>query len=176
MVRLLAKSLIDSAPDTADHGAASESHPAYVPPPQVLKKLVWRQKDAGGSETVSMSAATYYKLLEMAMRPLFDEEAYLKKFPDIREAVKAGTIPSGLRHFVTNGYLEGRGGLKCEVDEAWYCQTYPDVAAAIRAGKVRDAKHHFEDFGFFEGRVPGKAYLGPSAEWRELEKRHAMKK
>ena len=154
--------------------AAPDAQPAYLPPPQVLKKLVRRQREISGGDTVTMHVNTYYKLLEMAMKGLFDEAAYLAKFPDVQKVVKAGVIPSALRHYVTNGYAEGRAALACDVDEDWYRKTYPDVAEAIRAGKVRDCKHHFEDFGFFEGRVPSRAYLGIVAEWRELEKRHAL--
>lgn len=164
-------SIADAAPDRS---MATSS--AYLPPPQILKKLVRRQKEAGGGETVTMSLNTYYRLLETAMKGLFDEAAYLAKFPDVAAAVKSGVIHSALRHYVTNGYLEGRAALSCEVDDNWYRQTYPDVADAIRRGKVRDSKHHFEDFGFFEGRVPSRAYLGPAAEWRDLEKHHAMNK
>ncbi len=177
MARALGKTnalSVASAPETAPDKSPVTPAP-YLPPPQILKKLLRRQKE-NGAETVTMSLNTYYRLLEAAMKGLFDEAAYLARFPDVAAAIKSGIIPSALRHYVTNGYLEGRAALSFEVDDVWYRQTYPDVADAIRRGKVRDSKHHFEDFGFFEGRVPSRACLGPAAEWRELEKHHVMNK
>lgn len=42
----------------------------------------------------------------------FDEEGYLQLYPDIAAAVKSGAIYSGWRHFVTNGFAEGRRWLR----------------------------------------------------------------
>ena len=38
----------------------------------------------------------------------FDEASYLRQYPDIREAVEAGGLPSGHAHFLDRGYFEGR--------------------------------------------------------------------
>jgi SAM-dependent methyltransferase len=38
----------------------------------------------------------------------FDEEWYLKNYPDVARAVKAGTFLSGLQHFLAFGKAEGR--------------------------------------------------------------------
>ena len=38
----------------------------------------------------------------------FDEEWYLKNYPDVAKAVKAGVFPSGLQHFLAFGNAEGR--------------------------------------------------------------------
>ena len=146
----------------------------YLPPAAIMKKLIRRQKGADGKESVTMSIHTFHKLMEAALVGIFDEKAYLEKFADIRTAVKARTIPTGLRHFVTDGYFEGRAPLKYEVDDAWYLKTYPDVALAIKSGKVQNGAHHFEVFGFAEGRVPNKDFQRIVAEWRELEKKQAM--
>lgn len=39
----------------------------------------------------------------------FPEEAYLRRYPDVREAVEAGLCASGESHYRTFGYYEGRG-------------------------------------------------------------------
>lgn len=152
-------------------GGAPEKPAYYLPPHTLMKRLIRRGRAPGGEETVTMSAKTFNKLVEAAAAPLFDEAAYLERHEDIRSAVRAGRLHSGLDHFVTDGYLEGRPAFRYEVDEEWYIQTYPDVAEAIASGKVRDAAHHFEAFGFAEGRVPKKTFQRTVAEWRELEKK-----
>jgi hypothetical protein len=151
-------------------GAAS----GYMPPPSIFKKLFRRQKDTDGKETVTMSVPAFHKLLEAALSGGFDDQSYLEKFNDVRTAVKAGFIPSALRHYATDGYFEGRMPLKYAIDEAWYIKTYPDVAQAIKSGKVRDGAHHFRDFGYAEGRVPNINFQRVVAEWRDLEKKHSM--
>lgn len=118
-----------------------------------------------------MSVATFHKLMEAALSGLLDESAYVAKHADIRAAVKAGTLPSAFRHFVTDGYLEGRAPLRYDIDGEWYLKTYPDVAQAIKSGKVKDAAQHFEIFGFAEARVPNREFQKTVAEWRDLEKK-----
>lgn len=175
--KLLGRAAAGSA-SKASQPVTTEVQPAdaavYLPPATIMKKLIRRQKGSDGKETVTMSIQTFHKLMEAALTGIFDEKSYLEKFADIRTAVKARIIPTGLRHFVTDGYFEGRAPLKYEVDEAWYLKTYPDVALAIKSGKVNNGAHHFEVFGFAEGRVPNKDYQRIVAEWRELEKKHAM--
>jgi hypothetical protein len=146
----------------------------YVPPAAIFKKLIRRQKGTGSKDIVSMSTQTFYKLLEMALAGSFDEKAYMDKFADIRIGVKKGTIPSPLRHFVTDGYFEGRVPLKYDVDEEWYLKTYPDVAQAIKSGMVRNGAHHFEAFGFAEGRVPNKDFQKTVGEWHDLQRYYSM--
>lgn len=141
----------------------------YLPPPHIMKKLVVKHSAGAGRETVTMSLQTFQKLMEAAFSGVLDEAAYLDRNADIRTALKAGAVPSALRHFVTDGYFEGRGRFSYDVDEEWYLKTYPDVAQAIKSGKVKNATHHFEAFGFLEGRVPNPALQQTVAEWRALE-------
>jgi hypothetical protein len=154
-----------SSPGTSSHGSG------YIPPHALMKKLIRREKTASGDEMVTMPLVAFRKLLEAAVAGAFDEKHYLERYGDIREAVNAGRIHSGLDHFVNDGYLEGRPALAHAVDEEWYVSTYPDVALAIKSGKVRNAAHHFEVFGYSEGRVPNKSAQRVVAEWRELEKK-----
>ena len=126
----------------------------YVPPSQILSRLISRSTDAQGNSAVSMPADVFTKLLEAALAPGFDEAAYLSAHEDIRQGVESGVIRSGLRHFAAYGFFEGRAPVNLAFDSEWYRATYPDVERAIQSGQVRDAAHHFEAFGYAEGRVP----------------------
>lgn len=58
----------------------------------------------------------------------FDEQEYLRQNPDVAEAVRAGTIPSGKAHFEAFGKTEGRdeptkGGTELQLQRL---QTKPD--------------------------------------------------
>lgn len=44
----------------------------------------------------------------MATDTGFDEELYLSRYADIREAVKAGAFSSGYAHYIAHGKAEGR--------------------------------------------------------------------
>jgi hypothetical protein len=83
-----------------------------------------------------------------------DETWYLQRNPDIAEAMKAGIVESARRHFINDGYFEGRRPFPIVVDEAWYLAQYPEVADAVRAGVLESAQQHFDDHGYEEGRLP----------------------
>ena len=165
----------DTVDDSSDAlGRSAEIKPevlvaAYVPPPSVMKKLVRRSVGLTGEETVSMPAQVYNKLIEVALAAVFDEEAYLERFPDIKAAVEAGKLQSGLQHFLAFGYAEGRPPRRYAVDENWYLSTYRDVAKAVGGGHVNSAGQHFEAFGFAEGRAPNRTFEKTVADWRRLE-------
>ncbi|MGH7160137.1 MAG: hypothetical protein ACREFS_08680, partial [Acetobacteraceae bacterium] len=53
------------------------------------------------------------------------ELAYLKRYPDVAVAIKAGTVTSGLEHFLNFGRFEGRVWLGPEAKPA-----APDVSPA----------------------------------------------
>ena len=171
MAKFLGKSTFKSGvPDGANaFQGTSPPGSGYIPPHALMKKLIRREKTDSGEDTVTLPLIAFRKLLEAAVAGLFDEKQYLERYADIRDAVTAGRIQSGLEHFVNDGYLEGRPALTHAVDEEWYVSTYPDVALAIKSGKVRNAAHHFEAFGYSEGRVPNKNVQKTVAEWRELE-------
>jgi hypothetical protein len=84
----------------------------------------------------------------------FDEPWYLTKNPDVRDAVKRGTVPSAKQHYVLHGYYEHRMPAPIQVNEKWYIDAYPDVAKAIQAGIYKSAQAHFDIAGFREGRLP----------------------
>ena len=68
---------------------------------------------------------------------IFDERYYLANNPDIRTAVSAGTIRSGLEHFQRFGLAEGRVSVSVFYNEQSYLQANPDVAAAVQAGTFK---------------------------------------
>lgn len=156
---------------TAIEASARPEHQAaaYVPPPAIMKKLVRRSVGLTGEEIISMPAAVYNKLLEIALAAVFDEEEYLRRYPDISAAIEAGKLQSGLQHFLVFGYDEGRPPRRYDVDESWYLSTYRDVARAVGTGKIGCATEHFESFGYAEGRAPNRHYEKAVAEWRRLE-------
>jgi hypothetical protein len=84
----------------------------------------------------------------------FDEAWYLSKYPDVKDAVKRGLVPSGREHYLSHGYYEHRMPTAIHVNEKWYLQSYPDVAEAIRTGIYKSAQAHFDQSGFREGRLP----------------------
>jgi hypothetical protein len=83
-----------------------------------------------------------------------DERWYLQRYEDIARAVAKGDVASGRRHFIDDGYFEGRQPFPIEVDEKWYLAEYPDVADAIRVGDIASAQAHFDALGYMEGRRP----------------------
>ena len=164
-----------TAKDEGDAAKPAAVAPArYVPPPSVMKKLIRRTTGLAGKETVSMAGATYNKLIEALLVSLFDSEAYLARFPDIKTAIDEGRLPSALEHFLLFGYAESRAPMRYDVDEDWYLKAYPDVAEAVSSGKIKSATQHFDMFGYAEGRVPNKSFEKIVNDWRDIERRFAM--
>ncbi len=83
-----------------------------------------------------------------------DEAWYERQYPDIADAVAAGTLSRARDHFTAVGYFEGRMPGHIEVDEAWYLASYPDLAAAKQADGNFSGVQHFHHFGYYEGRLP----------------------
>jgi hypothetical protein len=85
---------------------------------------------------------------------LFDEGFYLTRYPDIAEALAAGTIASAHEHYLMRGYYENRLPYEISVDEEWYLDAYEDVKKAVRGGEFTSGQEHFDTRGFREGRLP----------------------
>ncbi len=83
-----------------------------------------------------------------------DEDWYLKEYPDVAAAIKAGVFSSAKSHFVECGYFEGRWPYAFEIDEDWYLKENPDVAEGIKRGGIKSARVHFFEHGYSEGRLP----------------------
>lgn len=73
----------------------------------------------------------------------FDEEWYLKQYPDVAEAGK-----DPIEHYLRFGATEGRNPSQ-RFDTQWYLQNYPDVAKAGMNPLL-----HYIRFGKAEGRQP----------------------
>lgn len=85
---------------------------------------------------------------------IFDEAFYLKSYPDVGAAVKAGAFQSGLEHFQKFGLRESRVLVSPLYDERFYLQNSAGVAAAVAAGGFSSGLEHYILFGEAEGRAP----------------------
>ena len=127
---------------------------SYVVPFKIIKNLIVIEAGKGGLQ-VKSSYDSFVDLVKNLLRSVeVDEEWYLKRYPDIKEAIERGEIASARAHFLDNGYFEGRLPGQSAVDAEWYASTYPDVAEGIKAGEFRSAQDHFDQFGYEEGRFP----------------------
>lgn len=126
----------------------------YLPPFEILKSCV-KVATLKGELTVS---CRYDAFVEMIRRLLVcievDEAWYLQRYPDVAEAVRAGTIPDARTHFVSDGYFEGRQPFPIHVDEAWYLRQNDGVADYVRRGLLESGQQHFDQNGYTEGRLP----------------------
>ncbi len=84
----------------------------------------------------------------------FDPEFYVLRYPDIGEALLAGTIASAHAHYLTRGYYENRMPYEISVDEEWYLDAYADVKQAVLKQAFDSGQEHFDTIGYREGRLP----------------------
>lgn len=127
---------------------------SYVPPFEILKQK-FRVVGANGKGRIDMKYADFIDLLKLMLRAVaVDEDWYRRSYPDVEDAIKAGTYKSAKHHFVEEGYFEGRLPYEFGVDEHWYKSNYPDIAAGLKAGALGSPKEHFIAHGYREGRLP----------------------
>jgi hypothetical protein len=127
---------------------------SYVPPFESLKQK-FRIIGANGRGRIDIKYADFIDLLKLMLRAVaVDEDWYRRSYPDVADAIKAGTYKSAKHHFVEDGYFEGRAPCEFSVDEAWYASAYPDIATGMKAGTIRSGKEHFISHGYKEGRLP----------------------
>jgi hypothetical protein len=108
-----------------------------------------------GELRVSLSYDDFIKIMRMMISGVeVDEAWYLREHEDIAHAVAGGSVESAKRHFLDDGYFEGRLPFPMPVDERWYLEHYPDVAESVRKGVVASAEQHFAEDGYREGRLP----------------------
>jgi hypothetical protein len=89
---------------------------------------------------------------KLAERRAFSEADYAALYPDIRDAIAAGNLPSGWAHYDRHGREEGR--LLCRFDEAFYLRSYPMVAAELDKGLAATPLEHFVLYGTGRGYIP----------------------
>lgn len=126
----------------------------YVPPFDLIRRSV-EISTVRGELRVNMSYEDFIKIIKMMIAGVeISEEWYTRTYEDIGKAIRDGGVKSAQRHFVEDGYFEGRMPFPIRVDEKWYLQQYPDVAESVRRGVVASAQVHFDEDGYREGRLP----------------------
>ncbi len=126
----------------------------YVPPFDLLRRSV-EISTVRGELRVSLSYDDFIKMIRLMIAGIeVDEAWYRQTYDDIGRAIQEGRIESAKRHFLDDGYFEGRLPFAVNVDEKFYEQTYPDVADSIRNGIVQSSQTHFDEDGYREGRLP----------------------
>ena len=100
----------------------------------------------------------------------FDEQDYLGRYEDVRNAVRRGELESGLQHYCTSGFFEGRLANLQVFDQDYYVRRNADVWKALEKGELAGAYEHFVTTGVNEGRAPNQQADVLIAEWRELMK------
>ena len=126
----------------------------YVPPFDLIRRSV-EVSTIKGELRVSVSYEDFITIIKMIIAGIEVNEAwYAETYEDISKAIREGSIRSAKRHFVDDGYFDGRMPFAIRVDEKWYPQQYPDVAESVRRGIVASGQVHFDEDGYREGRIP----------------------
>ncbi len=126
----------------------------YLVPFSVLKDSV-RLASVKGQLKLDITYDEFLNIMKRLLQAVpVDEAWYRETYPDVTDAIKAGTYRNCRHHFVENGYFEDRKPSPFKVDETWYLKTYPDVAEGIESGEIVSASDHFASHGYIEGRVP----------------------
>ncbi len=116
------------------------------------------------------------KGLTLGHRPSadFDGQSYRRANPDVDLAVRLGTLPHPLEHWLEVGVAEGRprhtspGSQPLapdmpwlRFDPIWYLQAYPEVAEEIDRGSYPSAADHYLERGRREGLNPNGLFSEP---------------
>ena len=126
----------------------------YVPPFDKVKEL-FNVNTVKGEVFVTANYDNFIKAIQLLLTGVAVDEAwYLRRYPDVAEAIEAGSAVSAHRHFVENGYFEGRFPAEPSIDEQWYLRQYPDVGESVSRGEFQSALRHFLQEGYREGRLP----------------------
>jgi hypothetical protein len=126
----------------------------YLPPFDVVRNGI-ATSSVHGELRVSMSYDSFLKIIKMFTASLdMDEAWYLRSNQDIAKVVQEGRLSSGRRHFIDDGYFEGRLPFPIKVDEQWYLAQNADVAEDVHKGVIASGQAHFDEFGYREGRLP----------------------
>ncbi len=126
----------------------------YIPPFAYLKSKATTDT-VNGQTMVHMSHDELVEMLRSIIINMdMDETWYMQRYPDVAEAVRAGTFKSAKDHFVNNGYFEGRMPFPIQVDERYYLSRYPELAESIRREVIASGQQHFDENGYLEGRRP----------------------
>ncbi|MCT7956719.1 transporter substrate-binding domain-containing protein [Laspinema palackyanum] len=97
----------------------------------------------------------------------FNENTYLQQNADVARAVANGSFNSGLHHWTTFGFKEGRTP-QIAFSENFYRDYYPDVATAITNGGFSSGLEHYARFGAAEGRASVASDTRPGSQLQEI--------
>lgn len=123
----------------------------------------------GTKRKVAIGADVLKELISRSLANVeFDQQWYLRTYPDVRDAWEKGTIKDPRDHFITTGYFEGRLPHETEVDEKWYLNAYPDVRKAIDERRIGSATEHYLQNGQTEGRSPNSSLEITMVHWSRL--------
>jgi hypothetical protein len=126
----------------------------YLPPFDLIRRMV-EVSTVRGELRVSLSYDDFIRIMRLMIAGIeVDETWYLAQHEDIARAINGGTVASAKRHFVDDGYFEGRLPFPMPVDERWYLEQNPDVAEGVRKGTITSGEQHFAEDGYREGRLP----------------------
>lgn len=126
----------------------------YIPPFELIRRSI-EISTVRGELRVNLSYEEFVKILRTVIQGVeVDDAWYLRTYEDIAAAIRQGIVHSAKRHFVDDGYFEGRLPFPMIVDERWYLGQNSDVAKSIRDGVVHTAQEHFDQDGYREGRLP----------------------
>lgn len=140
----------------ADTGAlpVMESPLKYLPPFEVLNSYLTISSVKGEL----MVTCSYENLIQLLRRAIVgievDEQWYLKRYPDIAEAIDKGLVQSARLHFISDGYFEGRLPFPINVEERYYLAQNAGIAEYVRKGMLENGQQHFDENGYVEGRLP----------------------
>ena len=107
-----------------------------------------------------LDEAKHVEKRKSAFVDLYDEDFYLRSYPEIATEVSSGRMPSGLYHYIMFGFAENRDPFA--LDSAWYTRTYPLAAMEIGRGEYIDVFHHYTAIGHKRGYDP----IGPAVNAR----------
>ena len=126
----------------------------YLPPFEALKTRL----TISNVKNELMVSCGYEALIQLLRQLIIgievDEQWYLKRYPDIAEAIEQGVVESARLHFVNDGYFEGRLPFPINVDERYYLAQNKGVADHVRKGMLQTGQQHFDENGYVEGRLP----------------------
>ncbi len=127
---------------------------SYIPPFDLVKQK-FRVIAGNGNGRVDMKYDDFMDVIKLMLRAVdVNEDWYRQRYPDVGQAIDAGTYKSAKHHFVEEGYFEDRLPYEFGVDEEWYKTNYPDIASGMQAGALGSSKEHFLAHGYREGRLP----------------------
>ena len=126
----------------------------YLPPFEILKSYM-TVETVNGELMVSCSYEAFVELIRRVIAGVqVDDAWYRLRYPDIAEAIDSGIVASTQKHFVDDGYFEGRVPFEIKVDERYYLTNNPGVADYVRRGILTSGQQHFDENGYQEGRLP----------------------